>query len=486
MGKEGDSKMDDQKREERSTKPGVDNKQAIKEKRKSGTTKKALLIIAVVLILLVAITGTYVFAFFNQVREPQRILLDEVVFKEEYDVSEEFSEHILNIGLLGFDRGWNRENLGQYLFRPDMQAVLSINFDTNQIAVVRITRDSYVPIHGTGGFHDKINHSYYYGYIRKSEDNHAEGIQNTLKTISYVLGDIPIHYFISVDMYSIIELVDAFGGIYYEVEETIYDHHWNVGAVLVPEGPQIMDGKTYLRFLQYRDDKSNQDYGRIDRQMDLLKHTFIYLKEKGKITDIPATYRIYRDYVETNLSYTQIAALAYYARDFKIDDDHLKFFTIQGDGKMKDGIWYQVLFQRSRVNIIKEVFGLDVAPWPPIVLEDSPEYLEEQRLKKLEEEGLIIENPFDDDQEEAEGEETGEGNGVAKVILVPDLTGLTVEEAKARLESVGLMIGAIEERHYNYMESGHVVFSSPLPGRSVYSGTAIDLIVSIGPETPAQ
>lgn len=478
--------MDDRKRQKRSTKTGEHSKQLVKEKRNPGTTKKALLILAAVLILLLAISGTYVFAFFNQVREPQRILLEEVVFEEKYDVSEEFSENILNIGLLGFDRGWNRENLGQDLFRPDMQAVISINFDTNQIAVVRLTRDSYVPIHGTGGFHDKINHSYYYGYIRKSEDNHAAGIQNTLNTISNVLGDIPIHYFISVDMYSIVALVDAFGGIFYEVEETIYDHHWNVGAVLVPEGPQIMDGETYLRFLQYRDEKTNQDYGRIDRQMDLLKHTFIYLKENGKITDIPATYRIYRDYVETDLSYTQIAALAYYARDFKIDDDHLKFFTIQGDGRMKDGIWYQVIFQRDRLNIIKEVFGLDVAPWPPIVLEDSPEYLEEQRLKELEEEGLIIENPFEDDQEEAGNEETGGGEGAAMTVMVPDLTGLTIDEARSRLGSAGLIVGAIDERHYNFMESGHVVYSNPMPGRSVYSGTAINLIVSLGPETPAQ
>jgi polyisoprenyl-teichoic acid--peptidoglycan teichoic acid transferase len=483
LDKEGDSKMDEWNKEDRSNKPDMTEQQRSKEKRMAGTTKKALLIIAAVIILLLVITGSYVFAFFNQVREPQRILLDDVVFEEKYNVSEEFSEHILNIGLLGFDRGWNRENLGQYLFRPDMQAVISINFDTNQIAVVRIPRDSYVPIHGTGGFHDKINHSYYYGYIRKSEDNHNEGIQNTLKTMSYVLGDIPIHYYISVDMYSIVELVDAFGGIYYEVEETIYDHHWNVGAVLVPEGPQIMDGKTYLRFLQYRDDKTNQDYGRIDRQMDLLKHTFIYLKEKGKITDIPATYRIYKDYVETDLSYTQIAALAYYARDFSIDDDHLKFFTIQGDGQMKDGIWYQVIFQRDRLNIIKEVFNLDVAPWPPIVLEDSPEYLEEQRLKKLEEEGLIIENPFDDDQEETEDEESESGTDSTGVILVPDLTGLAIDAAKARLESAGLKVGAIEERYYNFMENGHVVFSAPLPGNSVYAGTAVDLVVSLGPET---
>ncbi len=477
--------MDAKAGEERPTKTALNHQQKAGKIRSSRTTKKALLIIAAVLFMLMAIAGSYVFSFFNQIREPQRILLDEVVFEELYDVSEEFSEHILNIGLLGFDRGWNREQKGEYLFRPDMQAVISINFDTDKIAVVRLTRDSYVPIHGAGGLHDKINHSYYYGYIRKSEDKHAAGIQNTLKTISDVLGNIPIHYYISVDMYSIIELVDAFGGIYYEVDETIYDRHWNVGAVLVPEGPQIMDGKTYLRFLQYRDDKTNQDYGRIDRQMDLLKHTFIYLKEKGRITDIPSVYRIYKDYVETDLSYTQVAALAYYARDFNIDDEHLKFFTIQGDGQMKDGIWYQVLFQDNRINTIKEVFGLDVPPWPPIILEDSPEYVEEQRLKKLAEEGMLIENLIGDEPDQAETDGTGPAGEPPKSIPVPDLTGMTVDEARSRLESVDLLVGGIEERYYSFIEKGRVIFSFPFTGSTVYAGATIDLIVSLGPETPA-
>ncbi len=455
-------------------------------RRKLGSTTKALLIIATASFLMLAVISAYVYAFINQVQEPQRILLEEVVFEEVYDVSEEFSEHILNIGLLGFDRGWNRENLGQYLFRPDMLAVLSINFDTDQIAVVRIPRDTYVPIHGTGGFHDKINHSYYYGYIRQSDDKHRAGIQNTLTTISTVLGNIPIHYYISVDMYSIIALVDAFGGIYYEVEETIYDRHWNIGAVLVPEGPQIMDGKTYLRFLQYRDSKTGQEYGRIDRQMDLLKHTFFYLKEKGRITDIPAIYRIYRDNVETDLSYTQIAALAYYARDFKIDDDHLKFHTIRGEGQMRDGIWYQVASQPNRVNIIKEVFGIEVEPWPPLVLEDSPEYLEEQRLKELQEAGLSVENPFDEIWADTEGGEPGAVNSGVTTVLVPDLAGMTVEEAEARLVSAGLLVGTIEGSYYAFLESGRVIFSFPLHGQSVETGTAINLIVSFGAEQPVQ
>ncbi len=384
-----------------------------KEKPKKGMSrlKKVLLTFTGLLILGLIGAGTYAYTIYTDVREPQRILLDEVSFDKDYDVTEAFPEHTVNIALLGFDRGWDREwRHGEYLFRPDMLAVFSINFETEEVSVVRIPRDSYVPIYSMGGMHDKINHSFFYGYYYGSgEDRDADGMEFTLNTVSKTLGDIPLHYYVSVDMYSVIALVDAMGGIYFEVEETLYDRHWNVGEVLVPEGPQIMDGKTYLRYLQYRDPETGQDEGRMDRQMELMQETFLYLREEGKITDIPATYRIYKDYVETDLTYTQIASLAYFGRDLDMENESIHFHTLTGGGQSKDGIYYQVLDQEERVRIIKEAFGVEVEPWPTIVLEDSPEYIEEQERKRREEEKEEREKRFEDEEEtEEESEDTEE------------------------------------------------------------------------------
>lgn len=463
--------------------------QAVNVKKPFHRLKKGLLIGTVVLIVLALATGVYALAFFGQVKETQRVLLDEVTFETIYAIDEVFPEHIVNIGLLGFDRGWNRESMGEYLFRPDMLAVLSINFDSGQISVVRIPRDSYVPIHGMSGFHDKINHSFYYGHTYgEGEDREAEGIRYTLQTVSNVLGGIPIHYHLSVDMYSIIELVDAMGGVYYEVEEEIIDKYWDVGRVLVPAGPQIMDGKTFLRYLQYRDDKTNQDYGRIDRQMNLLKETFYYLREQGRITDIPATYRIYKDYVETDLSYKQIAALAYYARDLNMSDDNLHFYTVPGGGHMKDGIWYQVIFDDQRLQIIKDVFGFDAEPWPAIVLVDSPEYLEEQEEKKrmeelgLTEESSELETEFDETEIEPELAD-GIGNQFEdQFVVVPELRGMTVADARTTLEIANFIVGMVETRFYEHLAVGLVIQTYPLPGSLVTEGAMINLIVSDGPD----
>ncbi|MGM0652436.1 MAG: LCP family protein [Bacillota bacterium] len=483
-------------------------------KNRQSLSKGKRIIIAIggaLLILLIA-AGTFAMSFYSEVQEAERVLLEDQVFEEEYsaDIEAAFSERTLNIALIGFDRGWNREELGEYLFRPDMLAVFSINFDTEQVSVVRIPRDSYVPIHGTGGHYDKINHSYYYGYQRaQGEDKHEEGIKNTIHTMSNVLGGIPIHYYVSVDMYSVIELVDAMGGIYFEVEEEIIDKHWEVGRVLVPEGPQIMDGVTFLRYLQYRDDKTGQDYGRMDRQMRLLRETFIYLRQEGKITDIPKTYRIYKDYVETDLSYTQIAALAYYALELDISDpdEILSFYTLQGGGQMKDGIWYQVISDSNRREVIKEVFGVEAEPWPPIVLEDSPEYIEKQRQKELEERrknGGREEEEKDDFEEQAElrdqeesGEETEEtaqdeladeqddSDEISSIdkerITVPDLEGKTVQEAQLLLEEVGLEVGEVSGRAYSFLDEGLIIYSIPQAGGVTTVGSKVDLTISEGP-----
>jgi LCP family protein required for cell wall assembly len=369
------------------------------------TIKKILLIAGAVLAFLLLTGGLVSLVFYYQIQETQQVVLDESINSPEIIVAEntvdeeetvreeigaQFPEHIVNIGLLGFDRGWGREDRGHYLFRPDVQAVISIDFENDQVSVVRIPRDSYVPIHGAGGFHDKINHSYMYGYYAGGgDDQNADGIRYTLLTISDVLGGIPIHYYISVDMYSVIALVYALGGIHYDVEERIEDEVWIYGVLLPPIEPgyQLLDGTNYMRILQYRDAKSSQDHGRIERQGKLLTATYRYLRENGKISDIPAIYRIYKKYVDTDLSYKKISALASYFLKINLTDDNLHFHTLQGSSQMKDGIYYEIIDQEQRLEIIENAFGLIVDPWPPILLKDSPEYTREQERKKRIEEG---------------------------------------------------------------------------------------------------
>jgi len=107
-----------------------------------------------------------------------------------------------------------------------------------------------------------------------------------------------------------------------------------------------------------------------------------------------------------------------------MENESLHFYTLPGGGQLKDGVYYQVLDQDKRVSIIKEAFGVEVEKWPPIVLKDSPEYIEEQEQKRKEEEKEERESrkqsegkvDTGEDKEEDKDREKDEENGLLEDI----------------------------------------------------------------------
>lgn len=67
-------------------------------------------------------------------------------------------------------------------------------------------------------------------------------------------------------------------------------------------------------------------------------------------------------------------------------------------------------------------------------------------------------------------------------VEVPDLTGMTVEEAEEELENAGLVVGDKIEIHDEEMEEGLVIKTNPRKEKIVKEGTEVDLYVSLGKE----
>ena len=65
---------------------------------------------------------------------------------------------------------------------------------------------------------------------------------------------------------------------------------------------------------------------------------------------------------------------------------------------------------------------------------------------------------------------------------IPDVSGMTVEEASAELEQAGFLTGELEKEHSPDIEEGSVIRTSPQAGRIRDEGETIDLVVSLGPE----
>jgi polyisoprenyl-teichoic acid--peptidoglycan teichoic acid transferase len=228
--------------------------------------------------------------------------------------------------------------------------------------VLNIPRDSYVKISGTD-IYDKINHAYYYGYNSPPDgvEPHLSGINTTLGTIQDFLGGVPIHEYVAIDMDGAASIIDEIGGIYFDVELVIRAPTAD-RRVLVDKGYQLLDGEKFMYYVRYRGGGGGGEWGRNDRQQEIMIEFFKQLKSESRFMNIPGLYRNLNRFIETDINLGQIAALSMFAA--KIDADEIKRYIFSGRGQLsyRDGqnIWYLVTDEEERIKIIKEVFDIDV------------------------------------------------------------------------------------------------------------------------------
>lgn len=76
------------------------------------------------------------------------------------------------------------------------------------------------------------------------------------------------------------------------------------------------------------------------------------------------------------------------------------------------------------------------------------------------------------------------GAGCPKKVAVPDLTGLTRAAAEQLLAGAGLRAGSVAEAHSTLVAAGLVMGQSPAAGVQVAKDSAVDMVISLGSDTP--
>lgn len=67
-------------------------------------------------------------------------------------------------------------------------------------------------------------------------------------------------------------------------------------------------------------------------------------------------------------------------------------------------------------------------------------------------------------------------------VTVPDLKNKSESDAKSELESRGLKVGTVSTEYSDTVEEGLVIDQSEIAGKTVYSGTTVNIVVSLGPK----
>lgn len=168
--------------------------------------------------------------------------------------------------------------------RSDVNMILSVNPKTKKILITSIPRDYYLKL-ATRGEYDKFTHSGIYG------------VEESVKTLEEFL-DIKINYYIKVNFTSMINVIDALGGVNVYSEYSfisIDNYEYN-------KGYNEVKGEKALSFVRERQAFINGDRIRIMNQAAMVRAMIDKASSPAIITNYNSLLKSLSDAFVTNIS----------------------------------------------------------------------------------------------------------------------------------------------------------------------------------------
>lgn len=225
--------------------------------------------------------------------------------------------------------------------RSDTMILLTVNPNQNSTKMLSIPRDTYTEIIGKGK-NDKINHAYAFG-----------GPEMAMDTVENFL-DIPVDYFMKINMEGFEEIVDAVGGI------TVNNNlDFEYGGDHFPVGEITLNGKEALNYSRMRKEDPNGDFGRQQRQRMIIQGVIKKGASFNSITNFDSIFNALGNNVKTNISFSEMVDIQ---KNYKTASENIEHITISGTGTLMNNIYYLIVSdeEKNRVQtILKNHLELD-------------------------------------------------------------------------------------------------------------------------------
>ena len=296
------------------------HKKILKNKRKKWT-----IFFIVLAATLITVSGAYIRARLAKVENAIHQEVETVNLREK-EITDNDSFSVL---LLGIDNG--AYGRGTEVGRSDTMLVVTVNEKLGKTTIVSIPRDSYTEIVGYGT-NDKINHAYAFGQEKMS----INSVQNML--------NIPIDYYVTVDMGGLMGLVDAVGGLDITPVLTFtYE-----GESFTEGVDRHVDGEAALRYARMRYDDPEGDMGRQKRQQYVIQKLVEKLLNITSVTRYEEILKTLENSVRTNFTLDKLLSVKNnYPKALK----NFESDKITGSGTMIGGIYYFVVPEEERLRI---------------------------------------------------------------------------------------------------------------------------------------
>ena len=268
----------------------------------------------------------------------------------------------LNILLMGIDAFESGGTTSGSMAHTDAIMLIAINFDENKVDLISLPRDTMTTAPGHYGYY-KLNGVFNVGiggWFRPTgaHDEFSDGFLLTCRAAEEWMGGISIPYYYGLDFQAVIDIVDAIGGIDYDVDQWFTSMS---GRHTYGKGMHHLDGDAVLGYLRIRNGADGLDSSRTARQRRMMVAIFKKLKNEGKLSQIPALISAANSGIYTNTTLSQTTALANYAT--KLDADNIQTRAMFGELGQIEYEWrYAYVDQQNRLDIIREVFGIEAEP----------------------------------------------------------------------------------------------------------------------------
>lgn len=217
--------------------------------------------------------------------------------------------------------------------------VASLNAQKKTTYMTSIPRDTEVTINNTT---QKINAAYNIG-----------GATQSIKTVQNLL-DVPIDFYVVMNMGGLKELVNSVGGV--DVTPPLT---FKYGSANVKKGVKThLTGKEALSYSRMRYDDPNGDYGRQKRQRQVILAIVKKALSISSVTRFQKIMNSIQKNMKTNLTFNDMLALRF---AYKNASHHVKSDTLEGTSETIDGLSYQVasMAERRKIsNKIRKELGL--------------------------------------------------------------------------------------------------------------------------------
>ncbi|GAB2480797.1 LCP family protein [Alkalibacterium psychrotolerans] len=313
-----------------------------RNKHQKKSTGKIVFGIAFLLLnIIMLVVGFFVWQAYRDVRSTTDEMYEEAEAQEQHASREEkplevdSGEDPFSVLILGVDT----EEVDSMVGRSDTMMLMTVNPNEERSSIVSIPRDTYTEIIGRG-HQDKINHAHAFG-----------GASMAVNTVQN-LFDVPVDYYVSVNMESMQQIIDAIGGITITPPLTFTQDEYTF-----TEGqPTTMNGSQALAYSRMRYNDPDGDYGRQFRQRQVIESTMRSLASLDSIRNYSTILGAMSENMRTNMSFDDMVDMF---NNYRSSANEVEQLQLSGQGTYIDGIYYDLIpdeeIERVRSHLMSEL-----------------------------------------------------------------------------------------------------------------------------------